>query len=248
MKKLFLLIFIIAGLITGLVFITADKAVAPVNNTTPTAKSNTSSSFDKTTFSTTDPSSVWVIVNKQNPIVPKTHEPNDLVIPDVPLRVPGNESMQLRKEAATALESMAKQAKAANINLMLSSGYRSYNYQVDLYSGYVKTQGQAVADTQSARPGYSEHQTGFAADLEPTSKICEVEDCFADTLEGKWLAANSYKYGYILRYTKTNQALTGYKDESWHFRYVGVKLSTMLHNTDTSSLEEFFSVSGGPNY
>jgi len=123
------------------------------------------SGFNKQQYSLTDPASIWVVVNKQHPLNPKDYTPADLVVPNVPLRVPGNESMQLREVTATAMEQMFADAKTQGINLMLSSGYRSYAYQVNLYGGYVNTEGRAVADTQSARPGYSEHQTGFAADI-----------------------------------------------------------------------------------
>jgi D-alanyl-D-alanine carboxypeptidase len=131
---------------------------------------------------------------------------------------------------------------------MLSSGYRSYDYQVGLYNGYVKSQGQATADTQSARPGYSEHQTGLAVDIEPASKKCELDACFADTPEGKWLVANAYKYGFILRYTQDKTAVTGYAYEPWHFRYVGTPLATEMHNQNVATLEEFFNLPVAPDY
>jgi D-alanyl-D-alanine carboxypeptidase len=227
------------------VAITANKQT--VNQTNNKSSSETNS-FNKSQYSLTDPSSIWVIVNKQHPLNPKNYVPSDLVVPTVPLRVPGNESMQLRKETATALEKMFSAAKDQGLNLMLSSGYRSYTYQVGLYNNYVQTQGQAIADQQSARPGYSEHQTGFAADVEPVSKNCELEQCFGDTPEGKWVAANSYKYGFIVRYTVGNQNITGYEPEPWHIRYVGIPLATELHNSNVQTLEQFFSISGGTTY
>jgi len=205
-------------------------------------------SFNKTQYSTTDPTSIWVVVNKQHPLVPQNYAPTDLVVPNVPLRVPGNESMQMRQVAATALEKMFADAKQQGIDLMLSSGYRSYSYQVSLYGGYVKTQGQATADTQSARPGYSEHQTGLAVDVEPVSQKCDVDPCFGDLPEGKWVAANAYKYGFIVRYTTGNEAVTGYEAEAWHLRYLGTDLSQELHKTGVTTLEQFFGISGGKVY
>jgi D-alanyl-D-alanine carboxypeptidase len=205
-------------------------------------------SFDKKRYSLTDPTSWWVIVNKQHPLQPKTYVPSDLVVPTVPLRVPGNVTMQLRVATANALESMFAGAKATGLNLMLASGYRSYQYQVSLYNGYVQSQGQAVADQQSARPGYSEHQTGQAADVEPVSKTCELEACFQNMPEGKWVAANAYKYGFIIRYTADKTAVTGYEFEPWHIRYVGTALSIQMHNQHIETLEEFFSVTGGSTY
>ncbi len=225
-------------------FNVANKTQGQASNKTNTP----ASTFDKTQYSTTDPSSIWVVVNKQHPLIPKNYVPADLVVPAVPLRVPGNESMQVRQVTAIALQTMFAAAKAQGINLMLSSGYRSFAYQTALYNGYVKTQGQAVADTQSARPGFSEHQTGLAADIEPTSEQCDVDPCFGNLPEGKWLAANAYKYGFIIRYTPGNQAITGYVAEAWHVRYVGTALSNEMRSTGIETLEQFFNISGGPNY
>lgn len=212
---------------------------------TPQKTTPTTVVFDKHQLSITDPSSLWVITNKKQPLVPADYSPSDLVYPKVALRVPGNESMQVRASTAHALEKMVLAADQAGVHLMLSSGYRSYNYQVGLYNGYVKSQGQALADTQSARPGHSEHQTGLAVDLEPTSRHCEVEDCFAATPEGQWLNVNAYRYGFLLRYTTAEQAITGYKGEPWHYRFVGTELSNQLHDVHVPTLEQFFSVSGG---
>ena len=226
-----------------------NKAAAPTaskNSSTSTASG--SAGFNKQQYSTTDPTIIWVVVNKPHPLSPIDYAPADLVVPNVPLRVPGNESMQRRAPAATALEQMFAGAKAAGLNLMLASGYRSYNYQVGLYNGYVNTEGQATADTQSARPGHSEHQTGLAVDIEPDSRKCELGQCFANTPEGKWLAANAYRYGFILRYTPNKVAITGYESEPWHFRYIGKDLAQQMRASGITTLEEFFGISGGQNY
>jgi len=213
-----------------------------------TTKPATGSAFDKRKYSLTDPASPWVVVNKQHPLNPATYVPADLVMPDVPLRVPGNESMQLRAETAKQLQAMFTAAGQQGLKLMLSSGYRSYTYQVSLYNGYVQSQGQSVADTQSARPGYSEHQTGMAADIEPAARTCELEQCFGDTPEGKWLATNAYTYGFIIRYTTGNDTITGYEPEPWHVRYVGTALAKEMHDKQVATLEQFFNVSGGKAY
>ncbi len=204
--------------------------------------------FNKNLYSHSDPSSIWVVVNKQNPLNPVTYIPADLVFPTVPLRVPGNETMQLRRVAALAMEQMFAAAAKQSINLMLASGYRSYSYQTELYDGYVATQGKTVADAQSARPGYSEHQTGLAADVEPVSRNCEVEQCFATTPEGIWLANNSYKYGFIIRYPQNGQAITGYEYEPWHIRYIGVAAATEMHQNHVLTLEQFFGYPAAPHY
>ena len=206
------------------------------------------STFDTKQLSTIDPTSLWVVVNKQHALQPASYAPSDLVIPNVPLRVPGNATMKLRAEPAAAVERMFAAAKADGLGLMVSSGYRSYDYQVSLYSGYVSSAGQAQADVQSARPGYSEHQTGLAFDVEPVSRTCELEQCFADTPEGKWMAAHAYNYGFILRYTPVDVSVTGYESEPWHFRYVGGALAGEIHHTGASTLETFFGITGGDKY
>jgi len=133
--------------------------------------------------------------------------------------------------------------------LNLQSGYRSYAFQSDLYNGYVRTQGLATADRQSARPGYSEHQTGLAADLGGTSAPgCNVAQCFANTIEGRWLADHAYEYGFIIRYPADKESITGYEYEPWHVRYVGVALAAEMHRRGIETLEEFFNVTGGTQY
>ena len=206
------------------------------------------SSFDRSRLSISDPDSVWVVVNKQRPLSPETYTPDDLVFPDVRLRVPGNESMQLRAEPAAALERMFSAAEKEGISLMLSSGYRSYAYQQNLYGSYVASEGQASADTFSARPAHSEHQTGLVADIRPTNGTCELEECFGDMAEGKWLAANAAEYGFILRYSRTNRNEAGYTYEPWHFRYVGKELAQEYMRTNATSLESFFGLPPAPNY
>lgn len=144
---------------------------------------------------------------------------------------------------------MAAAAKTDGLVLTLESGYRSYNLQVSLYNRYVAEQGQAVADTQSARPGYSEHQSGLATDLGGTTNpSCNVEQCYAGTPEGKWIAANAYKYGFIIRYPLGKDSVTGYEYEPWHVRYVGIDASQEMHSRGVLTLEEFFGTGSAPNY
>lgn len=252
MRKVLLLL-CVAGAISGAAYVVHERnvnssATGSTSSNQPVQKPSTTATFDKTKFSTTDPASIWVVVNKQHSLTPKNYTPADLTIPEVPLRVPGNATMQMRKVAASALEQLFAAAQKNSLNLMLSSGYRSYDYQVDLYNGYVATQGQATADTQSARPGFSEHQTGLAVDVEPATRNCEVEPCFGDTPEGQWVAKNAYKYGFIVRYTPGNEDITGYNPEPWHLRYVGEELAYELHRANVATLEQFFGVSGGKEY
>lgn len=219
------------------------------NITTSSSRSNKEAIFNKRQHSLDDPASIWVVVNKRQPLQPKTYAPDDLVTPNVPLRLTnGDAEMKMRKPAGDALEQLFAAAQKDGLKLKISSGYRSYSFQVNLYNHYVSVQGKAVADTQSARPGYSEHQTGLAVDVEPASRKCEVEECFGTTPEGQWIAANAYKYGFILRYPKDMQNITGYIYEPWHIRYVGTALSTEMHQRNTATLEQFFSLGNAPDY
>lgn len=221
---------------------------ATIKNPKPTSPKP--AAFDKQKYSLSAADSLWVITNKHRPLSPADYTPADLVVPKIPLRSNiTSDEKYVRADNAAALEKMVAAAAAQGIQLNLQSGYRSYAFQVNLYNLYVKQQGQAEADSQSARPGYSEHQTGLAADLGGTSQPgCNVEECFANTPEGKWLAANAYNYGYVIRYPEGKTNITGYTYEPWHVRYVGVALATEMHNQNIVTLEEFFDLPAAPNY
>lgn len=156
--------------------------------------------------------------------------------PDQPVNA-DRSSTCLDKTLMSAWNKMLKDATANGLNIYIASGYRSYNYQVNVYNRYVKSDGAAVADTYSSRPGNSEHQTGLCFDLNT------IEDSFQYTNEGKWVNDNCYKYGFCIRFPKGKDSSTGYKYESWHLRYVGVDLATKLYNNgDWISLEEYFGI------
>lgn len=196
--------------------------------------------FNKQQFSLNDPTSIWVVVNKGR-ILPSDYAPSDLVNPEIKLRARANDpNMTIRREAAEALKQMNEAASAdLGSGFALTSGYRSYQVQFSLYNSYVKSSGVAYADATSAHAGHSEHQTGFAADLEPVSGKCALDKCFADTPEGQWLAANSYKYGFVIRYQTDTTAQTGYDFEPWHVRYLGVNLATKIQQK-SATVEQFF--------
>lgn len=137
--------------------------------------------------------------------------------------------------AYNALLSLQKAAKKAGYNIPLLSGYRSYSTQKTIYNRYVSQYGQAVADTFSARPGHSEHQTGLAFD------VGSITDSYGNTAAGKWLAKNCHKYGFIIRYPKGKQHITGYQYEPWHIRYLGEKLATDVYNSGLC-LEEYLGI------
>jgi D-alanyl-D-alanine carboxypeptidase len=242
MRKLLVLLVVVA-------MVAAGWSVWSKNSEQDKGGNKQSAAFDKNAHSLSDPKSTWIIANKQRPLQPTNYQPNDLVAPDVPLRLTAqDEEMLLRREAATALEKLFAAAKKDGHELMLASAFRSYSYQSGLYNTYVQQQGQASADTQSARPGYSEHQTGWAADVEPASRECEVETCFANTPEGKWVAAHAHEFGFVVRYPKDRDETTGYIYEPWHLRYVGKQLAQELHDEGNPTLEDFFGLPPAPNY
>lgn len=174
----------------------------------------------------------YLVVNKTYPL------PSDYV-PTGTIKDVNSDNCQLCiiKEAYEAFNKMKSDASNLGLNLWIQSGYRSYNYQKGLYNSYVKRSGQDAADTYSARPGHSEHQSGYAFDLN------SISDSFATTKEGIWVNENAYKYGFIIRYPKGKENETGYKYESWHLRYVGVDLASRLYNAgDWITLEDYFGI------
>lgn len=193
-------------------------------------------SFNRAQYSISDPSSIWIVVNKQRPLNPLAYAPVDLI------SIGNGQSM--RKEAAAALQNMYSGARAAGYNLVSESGYRSYATQTSVYNNEVKQYGQTTADQQSARPGHSEHQTGWAVDIGTAG--C-YEDCFGKTAAAVWVKENAYKYGFIQRYPESKSDITGYRHEPWHFRYVGIDLAAELQKTG-QTLEEFFGLPAAPNY
>jgi D-alanyl-D-alanine carboxypeptidase len=235
---------LLSTVVVTLVLITVAYLAWPSasNKAAPTQSANASNqttAFDKSQYSNDDASSLWVVVNKGRQL-PSVYVPAGLTVPTVPLRLSASSpEMHVRTDTAEAMERLFTKAKADGINLMLASGYRSYAEQVSVYNGYVKSDGQVQADNFSARPGHSEHQTGLAADIEPLSRQCEIDPCFAATPEGRWLAANAHHYGFVIRYQKQTQDLTGYHYEPWHIRYVGPQLAVQLQ-TSGQTLEQFF--------
>jgi D-alanyl-D-alanine carboxypeptidase len=223
-----LIIFIGAGIWHGLGKKSEDtKSVLGAHQT---------QTFDKNHFSIDDPQSIWIIVNKKRSLNPVSYAPPDLTSI-------GNAQF-LRHSAADAFEKMVSDAKNAGYILTPESGYRSYDMQTVAYNHEVSVYGSAYADTESARPGYSEHQTGWAVDIE--SEDCQ-EDCFGKTPAAQWLLDNSYKYGFIHRYPTGKSDITGYRNEPWHFRFVGEDLAAQV-NKSGQVLEEFFGLPAAPTY
>ncbi|MGG3728361.1 M15 family metallopeptidase [Bacillus wiedmannii] len=165
--------------------------------------------------------SIQAVVNKEYGL-PEDYKPEDLVVPNVPFSFSGTlEKSYLRKEAAEALERLFDLAKKEGIQLNAVSGFRSYDYQKNLYANNVKRKGQEHTDRFSAKPGHSEHQTGLTMDVSSKSANNELELTFENTKEGKWLKENAHRAGFIIRYPKDKESITGYAYEPWHIRYVG---------------------------
>jgi zinc D-Ala-D-Ala carboxypeptidase len=155
----------------------------------------------------------------------------------------------MRPEAAAALEQMFETGAAEGAGEMqLQNSYRSYATQVAVHTRLVAQYGEATADAQSARPGFSEHQTGYALDIATVPDVCTIQECFGATAQGQWLAANAHRFGFVLRYPEGKHSVTGYIFEPWHFRYVGVPLATEMHDTGVVTLEEFFGLPPAPDY
>lgn len=174
-----------------------------------------------------------LIVNKSYPL-PKDYVPTNTYKDATGLNYC---SECINVDAYEKYKLMKADMASLGMNIWIQSGYRSYSLQESLYNKYVNRDGKLAADTYSARPGYSEHQTGLAFDLN------SISDDFQYTSEGKWINENAWRYGFILRYPKSKESITGYKYESWHLRYVGEDLATKLYNNgDWITLEEHFNL------
>lgn len=210
--------------------------------TTTTATTTTSTTTKKTTTKASANNSSTeglkiidgiLIVNKSYPL-PKGYVPKNTYNDATGKRYCSD---CIDKDAYSEYKQMKADATALGLNIWIQSGYRSYELQETLYNNYVNRDGKLAADTYSARPGYSEHQTGLAFDLN------SISDDFQYTNEGKWVSENAWKYGFILRYPKSKESITGYKYESWHLRYVGKDLASKLYNNgDWITLEEHFNL------
>jgi len=166
---------------------------------------------------------LWELVDKQHPL-PADYVPFDLVpLEGVSYRL-NRAGMVLRHAAAVSLEEMAAAARADGVTLPASSAYRSYDYQEQVYNRLVRQMGREAADRESARPGHSQHQTGLALDFG------SIDDSFAQTAAGRWLTANALRLGWSLSYPDGYEAVTGYRWESWHYRYVGRELAAFIDN------------------
>lgn len=229
---------------------TATPSASPEPTTpsaTAPAPSSPAASAPGPQHSLTDPASPWVVVNKHRPLSPATFIPPDLVQPAVRLAVSG-EAALLNSTTAAAAERMFAAAAKAGVVMTLASGYRSFVTQTSTYNGYVATRGQAEADTASARPGFSEHQTGWSFDIGDGGGACSFQPCFAEQPAAVWAKANAHRFGFIVRYPWMYHETTGYYYESWHLRYIGVEAAGDMAARGVFTLEEYFGLEAAPAY
>jgi len=214
-----------------------------VNNPTPAHATSLAP------LSIEDPASPWVVVNKLRPLNPIKYTPKDLVAPKFGTLNANPYGLKLRKEASTAAYKLAMAMKAAGQgSLIIQSAYRSFAEQKTIHARQVEKYGVKAGEALAARPGYSEHQTGWAMDVSARNQGCQIRVCFGQTKAGLWLAANAYKHGFIIRYPSNATPTTGYQYEPWHLRYVGTGLARVMHDDKVSTLEKFFSLPSAPNY
>ncbi len=144
---------------------------------------------------------------------------------------------KVREEVYDKFKQMFNDAKKENLTIIINSSYRTYDYQENLWNNYARTHDEAWADSYAARAGHSEHQTGLTIDV-TTYGVKEQED-FENTDEFTWMSENAHKYGFILRYPKDEENITGYSYESWHYRYVGVDIATKIHE-ENITFDEYY--------
>lgn len=228
-----------------------EKSVTPIVNKPNSNQQGTASKMSyikkektqngKVVYTTKYPASIAVVVTKKI-YLPNGYVPQNLVFPQTSFIFNEKvEKRKLRKEAAVALEKMFAAAKKDKVYLSGVSGYRSYATQTSVFNRYVKRDGYEKARTYSAIPGTSEHQTGLAIDVSGSNGKCAAASCFANTKEAKWLEKNSTNFGFIIRYPKGKEHVTGYKYEPWHIRYVGTPIAQDMKKQNLT-LEEYFGI------
>ena len=167
----------------------------------------------------------YVLVNKHRQLSSK-YIPDDLVKIDEEY-VKADGEIEIERNVAKAFYDMAEAASEDGMELMVSSGYRSYEDQEEIMETYLELYGQNYVDNYVAKPGFSEHQTGMSLDVASKSV-----NTFVNSEEYSWMMDNAYKYGFILRYPKSKEDITGYKCEAWHYRYVGKEIAEYIHDNN----------------
>ena len=224
----------------------ASNTPAPENATTtvPKTPAPTEALTPTPVVVNTDSSTVTFLVNREHPL-PADYVPENLTTPDVlfPFSDTSINKAKMTPEAGEALASLFDAAyDEAGLTLYGISAYRSYARQYTIYATNLAVYGTAHTNRYSAAPGRSEHQTGLAIDISCASEGFTLENSFADTPEGIWVGENAHRFGFILRYPKDKEHITGYNYEPWHIRYVGTELAAYLYETGLT-LDEYYGVS-----
>ena len=213
-----------------------SASVSATATPTPSVTPSVTPTPDPTGQSIDRADSLWVVVNKVRPLNPLKYKP---VL---------DQWLNLAQPAATGYRKLKSAMSTAGVGtLCLNSGYRSFATQTATYNLDVARYGKKVAENLAAHPGYSEHQTGLAADVSTTQLGCRINN-FGASKASSWIAANGYKYGFIVRYPSGQTAYTGYQYEPWHLRFVGVDVATAMHNANISVLEKYFGLPAAPKY
>jgi zinc D-Ala-D-Ala carboxypeptidase len=210
-------------------------ATAPATNTpgattaapTPTRSSGGGSNTPGPAVTTLPCGNILAPVNKQNRL-PENCAP---AVATVPEEATDGTYQSLRSDALNAILEMFDAAAKEDVELVVVSSYRSYQTQVQTYQYWVDTLGREQADRTSARPGHSEHQLGTTADVSAEVVGFDLTESFGDTKEGRWLADNSWRYGFVISYPAGKESVTGYAYEPWHIRFIGKGEAASVHNS-----------------
>ena len=191
----------------------------------------------------------WVLLNKSRPLNPIHFAPESIRAMESSASLDNSRGLRLNVDVASALEEMADLMFAEGAGQMfVNSAYRTYEYQGELFEQKAGQYGEAEALLRSAKAGYSEHQTGLAVDVSVPAQGCAIMQCFGDTVGGIWIAENSWRFGYIVRYEEGTSEITGFTYEPWHLRYIGKPLAKMYHESGMNTLEEFWGFPAAPTY
>lgn len=185
-----------------------------------------------------NPANILAMVNKEYSL-PESYEPSNLIVPNVEFSFGDADVPQryLREEAARGLEELFVLAEQDGIELIAVSGFRSYSRQQEIFNVEKENKGEEEALQAVALPGKSEHQTGLAMDV--TSRSVGIKEEFSETKEGEWVKENAHRAGFIIRYPKGKESITGYQYEPWHLRYVGKEKASVIYENELT-LEEYF--------
>ena len=240
---------LIVSIIIGYFAVKNDKNNVKEDTTTSSSETTVAAGKDKTTENTSEESTSEDITSEKT-TEKKSHTDiqvdgityiDGVMVVNKSYALPSDYNPGVNSEAQSALNEMFSSASGDGISLWVQSGFRSYSYQKQLYDNYAAQDGKAAADRYSARPGHSEHQTGLAFDLNSLSTS------FGETPEGKWLANNCWKYGFIIRYPQGKESITGYMYEPWHVRYLGKDTAKAVYESGLT-LEEYLGINSQYSY